>query len=222
MNLRKRENIGRSMIEMIGVLALIGILSVGTLVIFTSAIEKHRVNTLINQVIQIATNTRNMFSGHNSLDYLSLDLNVKSMSVASYANRKIADKLKLFPDTIRHDGYKNLYGGEIQYFADGRFKDNDGKAFILELYSIPRDACISLVTQNWTAILGIVAMKVKGSSTDNSKNYSIQAGALTGKCKTRYKQGVGLFCVESLPVTVEQAVKVCDYEKNNNISWKFY
>ena len=218
MNMYGHENIGRSMVEMIGVLAVIGVLSIGTVVLLTSAIEKHRVNSVINQITEVVTNTHNMFGQHDGRDYSSLDFNVKKMSDASYNNRKIADKLKLFPDKIRLDGYKNAFDGDIQYFADGRFKDNDGKAFVFELYSIPQDACIALVTKDWSANLGLVAMKVKGSAD----GYSIQTGALAGKCKTQFKQGVGVFCAENFPIKVEQAVKVCDNTKNNNISWKFY
>ena len=107
---------------------------------------------------------------------------------------------------------------EKQFFVDGMYKADDGKAFVLEFYSIPREACIELVTQNWNANLGLIAMKVKGSAD----GYSIQTGAFAGNCNTQYKQGVGLFCAADFPISPEQAVTVCDYVKNNNISWKFY
>ena len=46
---------GRSMIEMLGVLAIIGVLSVGGIAGYTSAMNKHRANELLNQVSMRAT-----------------------------------------------------------------------------------------------------------------------------------------------------------------------
>lgn len=214
-----RDNIsGRSMIEMIGVLVIVGLLGVGVLLAYGKAMDRYRINTMINQVNQIVTNTRHAFSLHDSRGYKSLDFQVKAMSDKNYKNRQIADKLGLFPESIVRNDYKNVYDGNIQYFVDGAYKVDDGKAFIVEFYSIPTEACIELVTQNWQTGLGLIAMKVKGSAD----GYSIQSAALKGKCKTQYKKGVGLFCAEDFPVTLSQAVTVCDYIKNNNISWKFF
>ena len=214
-----RENVsGRSMIEMLGVLAIIGVLSSAGLVAYSKAMDKYRVNSIINSVNVIVNNTRRVFGYLDSRGYASLDFQVKSMSDTNYTNRKVADKVGLFPESIALNDYKNVYGGNIQFFVDGMYKADDGKAFVLEFYSIPREACIELVTQNWNANLGLIAMKVKGSAD----GYSIQTGAFAGNCNTQYKQGVGLFCAADFPISPEQAVTVCDYVKNNNISWKFY
>ena len=209
---------GRSMIEMIGVLVVVGLLGAGALLAYGKAMDRYRVNTLINQVNQIVINTRNAFNLHDSRGYKSLAFQVKAMSDKNYDNRKIADKLGLFPESIVRNDYKNVYDGNIQYFVDGAFKNDDGKAFILELYSIPTEACIEIVTKNWQTGLGLIAMKVKGSAD----GYSIQSTAFQGNCKTQYKNGVGLFCAADFPITLAQAVTVCDYIKNNNISWKFF
>ena len=211
---------GRSMIEMIGVLVIVGVLSVGVLLTFGKAMDRYRINTMINDVTEVVRNTRNAFNLHDSRGYKSLDFQVKAMSTANYKNRTIADKLKLFPDAIARNNYKNVYDGDIQYFVDGAYANDDGKAFVLEFYGVPTDACIELVTKNWQTGLGLIAMKVKGSVNDGA--YSIQNGSLKGKCTTKYKKGVGIFCAESFPITLEQAITVCDYIKNNQISWKFF
>ena len=44
----KKIESGRSMIEMLGVLAIIGVLSIGGLAGYTMAMNRHRANTLIN------------------------------------------------------------------------------------------------------------------------------------------------------------------------------
>ena len=211
---------GRSMIEMIGVLMIVGLIGSGSFLAYGKAMDRYRINTMIDQVTQIVSGTRNAFNLHDSRGYKSLDFQVKALSDKNYNNRKISDKLKLFPESIVRNNYKNVYDGEIQYFVDGAYKNDDGKAFVLEFYGIPTDACIELVTKNWQTGLGLIAMKVKGSSNDGS--YSIQNGTFKGKCTTKYKQGIGLFCASDFPITLDKAVAVCDYVKNNQISWKFF
>jgi len=214
----KIDMYGRSMMEMIGVLAIVGILSVGAIGAYSKAMDRHRANATINDITQIVTNTRQVFGQLDNRGYGSMDFNVKSMQDKNYTNRKIADKMGIFPEHIRRNDYLTAYNGKIQYFPDGMYKADDGKAFVIEFYGVPQDACIEIVTKDWSSSLGLVAMKVKSSASA----YSIQAGALVGNCKTEYKKGVGLFCAADFPISVDKAVTVCDYVKNNDISWKFY
>jgi Tfp pilus assembly protein PilE len=48
MNLNQNE-LGRSMVEMLGVLAVIGVLSVGGITGYTYSINKHRANELVDR-----------------------------------------------------------------------------------------------------------------------------------------------------------------------------
>ena len=75
--------------------------------------DRYRVNTLINQVNQIVINTRNVFNLHDSRGYKSLAFQVKAMFDKNYDNRKIADKLGVFPESIVRNDYKNVYDGNI-------------------------------------------------------------------------------------------------------------
>ena len=52
---------GRSMIEMLGVLAIIGILSVGGIVGYTKAVEKHKIDQTMQQMNIIVNNMRTAF-----------------------------------------------------------------------------------------------------------------------------------------------------------------
>ncbi|MBP5343849.1 MAG: type II secretion system protein [Alphaproteobacteria bacterium] len=55
---------GRSMVEMLGVLAIIGVLSVGGIAGYTMAMNKYRANEIVNAVVQAAVEcrTRGTFS----------------------------------------------------------------------------------------------------------------------------------------------------------------
>ncbi|MBR3501527.1 MAG: hypothetical protein IKO06_01330, partial [Alphaproteobacteria bacterium] len=57
-NLNVKNENGRSMIEMLGVLAIIGVLSVGGIAGYSKAIMKYRINKAIEQITLIAGNVR--------------------------------------------------------------------------------------------------------------------------------------------------------------------
>ena len=218
---QKRHDIkgqsGRSMIEMLGVLAIIGVLSVGGLVGYSKAIDRYRINETINQVTHIVQNTRDLFRTQRNF-YSSLSSSSTSMSNADFENRKLADKAKIFPTSLVKNGYKNLFGGDIAYRANGRFSESDGKAFILAFYGIPQEACIELVTRDWQSGMGLVAMRIKGSATSGKKLEYFYSGG----CQSDYSNGNSTICAADMPMSIEHAVTACDNEKDNYIAWKFY
>lgn len=219
---QKRHDIkgqkGRSMIEMLGVLAIIGILSIGGLAGYSKAIDRYRINESINQVTYIVQNTRDLFITQKNF-YGALSFDINYMSSTSYANRQLADKAKIFPSSLVKNGYKNLFGGEINYLADGRFSTDDGKAFILTFRGIPQEACIELATRGWQSGLGLVAMRVVGTADDSVGTLQ---NSYIGNCTTKYLQGHSITCAKDMPVSIEHAVTACDKENGNIISWKFY
>ena len=218
MNKGKKEQTGRSMIEMLGVLAIIGVLSIGGLAGYSKAMERYRVNETINQVIHIVQNTRDLFrTQKNFYGAMDFDIN-KNMSAADNPNRIFDSKAKIFPTALVKNNYKNLFDGEIRYCADGRFTEDDSKAFILIFYGIPQEACIELATRDWQSGLGLVAMKIQGPTFSG---YSIQE-AYSGNCTTRYEQSNSITCAKDMPVRIEHAVIACNNKKDNYVAWKFY
>ena len=208
---------GRSMIEMLGVLAIIGVLSVGGLFGYSKAIERYRVNETINQITHIVTNTRTLFKTQRDF-YSQLGFRSgKNMSDETNEIRAIVESAKLFPEAIIKSGYKNMFGGDIRYFASGKFASNDGKAFNLNFFNIPQEACIEILTRDWQNSLGIVAMRIRGSASSIAGLNTIYSGT----CATEYTAGGGVFCASDIPVAVDRAVAVCDTE-SNQVAWKFY
>ena len=61
-NLEIKNQNGRSMIEMLGVLAIIGVLSVGGIAGYSKAMQKYRINKAIEQITLIAGNVRAFFA----------------------------------------------------------------------------------------------------------------------------------------------------------------
>lgn len=66
-----REESGRSMIEMIGVLAIMGAITVGAIWLISTAMKTQKRNSVNEQVIQIVSMVRNLFSEYD--DYSALD-----------------------------------------------------------------------------------------------------------------------------------------------------
>ena len=93
-------NAGRSMVEMLGVLAIIGVLSVGAIAGYSKAMFKYRLNkhaesfnTLINNVIQLGPELSRAFNGTQITSEIFYKLNLIPDSMV-FKNPYIEDTFK--------------------------------------------------------------------------------------------------------------------------------
>ncbi|MBQ8672177.1 MAG: hypothetical protein IJ525_06630 [Alphaproteobacteria bacterium] len=142
---------GRSMIEMLGVLAIIGVLSVGGIAGYSKAMMKYRINKTIEQITLIAGNIHTFFANQRS--YADLNSNDKMT---------IIKKAKLVPDemlTLDSDGnitaMTNPFGGNVDLTGFAHSNENQvdqGKGYFCIYYDeVPEEACIDLMSQDWSA-----------------------------------------------------------------------
>ena len=73
MKLFKNNQSGRSMVEMLGVLAIIGVLSVGGIAGYSKAMYKHKINQTIDIVSRALMNVTELTSKPNNSDFQSTD-----------------------------------------------------------------------------------------------------------------------------------------------------
>ena len=66
MTMIKTNESGRSMIEMLGVLAIIGVLSVGGIAGYSKAMNKYKTNKVADNVSMIVTNIRTLYAQQNN------------------------------------------------------------------------------------------------------------------------------------------------------------
>ncbi len=129
---------GRSMIEMLGVLAIIGVLSVGGIAGYSKAMTKYRINKTIEQITLIAGNIRSFFAPQGN--YAGLN--------SGETGKAIIKKAKLVPDEMWDGDYiKDVWGNNVNITGGGKYFSID---FTLSSGAIPVEACIELVTQDWS------------------------------------------------------------------------
>lgn len=223
---------GRSMIEMLGVLAIIGVLTVGGVAGYTKAINKYRINRIKNQITTITANVRTLYlqqvsyKGLNNKTAVSIDIVPKEMIVKN-GDGKLT----------------NIFGGEV-FVGSGSIghgvsgiKD-DNKAFLIEYTGLSRGACVDLASSTWTADLGsgLMGIKVTGSQKSKAKTDStvgaiadvpeIQFQANGANCKgKKVTQGSVIACVggtvSKLPLTKAQAAMACNCGLTNGCAIVF-
>ena len=168
---------GRSMIEMLGVLAIIGVLSVGGIAGYSKAMMKYRINKSIEQISMIVTNVRTLFGSQKNYKALG---NIGT-SDATNGNGSLIAKAKLFPDELLNGttgvvDNPNPFGGKIELIYSAR-NAGDQKAFMLIFDSIPEEACMDLATQNWGSASGsgLIAMAVQPTAAADAGSSSASA-----------------------------------------------
>jgi len=168
----EKEN-GRSMIEMLGVLAIIGVLSVGGIAGYSKAMQKYRINKTIEQITLIAGNVRSFFAPQRSYEGLGNCWEANSASDTQKANCKLIKKAKLMPDEMWDDTakqFKNVFGYAVNLasFNKAQSSGSDEQAFNINYEIDSLEACIELATYDWrSANVGVIRI----SSYIGGKNF---------------------------------------------------
>ena len=126
--------LGRSMIEIVGVLAIMTIMSAGAFVMIRSAMASQRRNTVIDDVSKIVTGVRTLFADQDDLSELS-DKGDDVMDAMAVGQ------------TCPYDGCKyelSLNGG-----------DNTNQTFNVKVTSVPRRDCIVLKSKSWPDVVDV-------------------------------------------------------------------
>ena len=209
---------GRSMIEMLGVLAIIGVLSVGGIAGYSKAMQKYRINKTIEQITLIAGNIRTFFSTQK--DYSQVPCYYASPKYGGQGC-SIIRKAKLIPDEMisyASDGsitaITNAYGGTFSLDVMNKSSTTDTKAFRFSLYGLPQEACIDIATQDWSSNSGgsVIELVINSTSSPGST-----ASQYIGNCTSTAND----FCANDMPISIDKAVTACDRD-NNFIDIKFY
>ncbi len=196
---------GRSMIEMLGVLAIIGVLSVGGIAGYSKAMMKFKINKTIDQITQTSQNIRTLYARQKSYKNLS---------------HKVVRKANLAPSELflgsgSDYNMTNAWGGTFAVNTHSLKTMGDDKAFVIHLQNIPEEACIELLTQDWGSDANSGLVAVGGSYVTGSTGLLGCSGSIS------YQVACPDGSEVSVPMPVDLAIEVCSYS-SNNFMWKFY
>lgn len=132
-----KENAGRSMIEIFGILAIIAALSTGALVSYSRAMRRYRLNEVIHQIALMSTNIRAFYANVDS--YESFDV-------------ETAVKFNMVSENMLGQGENLLspYKGRVKITLDRAVHDGpENTAFVITYYDLPTEACVMLAQRDW-------------------------------------------------------------------------
>lgn len=153
---------GRSMIEMLGVLAIVGVLSVGGIAGYSKAMNKFKTNKAIDQVNMISTSIRTLYSSQKNYNGL---------------NNKLAKKAGAIPaemfSNASNSGIMNAFGGGAVVAAVNVNGVEDG--FTIQIDKIPLASCVTIVTTDWggDSGSGLAKMKIEGGTTKEVSEFPV-------------------------------------------------
>ena len=205
------------MIEMLGVLAIIGVLSVGGIAGYSKAMMKYKINKTVDQISQIVGNVRTLFGSQKKYNiWYGGDGNGKT----------IIKKAHLVPDEMWNssDNIENPFGGGIQLHGAHKGGSNGyDKAFVIEYSGLPEEACMELATYDWgsgssSGLIAVAAHKAsifwKGGMDDG---YGVGCAGNNN----------GVACAGgstvAVPMPVSIAATACNCTSDDcKVTWKFY
>lgn len=237
MTMIKTNENGRSMIEMLGVLAIIGVLSVGGIAGYSKAMNKFKTNKVADNVSMLVANIKTMYAQQNTYKNLS---NSTAVTLGVVPDELVVKTYKS-DGSVDSTSLKNAYNGDVEINASESTSDGDNRAFTIYFGGLSKEACVTLATNDWGSgySSGLIALRASGTSEASDK-----AGLNTthigdeGTPLSDAKPGPNGTTIDavtsaiatpggknlSVPMNVTQAASACSCKTGNkcSITWKYY
>ena len=212
--LSKNDQRGRSMVEMLGVLAIIGVLSVGGISGYSKAMAKFKLTKAQDQMSMLLMNIRTAFA--TSPSYEGLD-NTSAVYFAIAPGDMYSGTISSNMTSVDH--LNNAFGGAAHVFECNKenYKDDNGKEikcyglpttaattskdqfFAIAMSNLGREACVSMASSDWGTD-GLISIQV------------------IPKTKTLTQK-----VAADLPITMMEAGRICgNYGETASIVWTYY
>ena len=206
----RNNETGRSMVEMLGVLAIIGVLSAGGLAGYSKAMFKHKLNNTMEQITMLVTNIRTAYGQQRNYSGL---------------NNEKALGLGIIPPVMgkTKSTLTNPFKGAVTIVAAAAKSGVDNTGFTVKYEKLPKEACISLATADFGsgAGSGFVGVEVNGDASSLVIGGRAAAAAVGTAGQDGYKPAVTAVA-EGAAYTMAAAITACKDSEQNFITWKFY
>lgn len=123
-----KEESGRSMIEMLGVLAIMGVITVGAVGMISTAMRTQKRNSVNDEVIQMVTGVRQLLGEFDDFSHINNATIFGAIGVSS----------------------KNPYGGTYELNVD----PSNSRQFIVSINGLSESDCKYFVTKAWSDSIG--------------------------------------------------------------------
>ncbi|MBQ6027642.1 MAG: type II secretion system protein [Alphaproteobacteria bacterium] len=133
---------GRSMIEMLGVLAIMGVLTVGAIGLISTAMRTQKRNTVNEEVLQMVTGVRQLLGEYDDFSHID--------------NTTIFGAIGMSP--------KNPYGGTYELAVDPA----NYRQFVVTINGLSRNDCEYFITKAWSDSVGFLATDGKQSGASGN------------------------------------------------------
>ncbi len=197
----KSEQSGRSMVEMLGVLAIIGVLSVGGIAGYSKAMAKFKLTKAMDQVSTTVTNIRTLYSGQPNYNGLTTTVAIAMGAVG-------AEMLNGVATSTASKAY-NAFNGQVTINA-ATVNGNADAGFAVTFFGLGKEACVALSTADW-------------GSGSGSGLVSVSAGTGAASGGTFSGAGTGTTAAATLPLKLSTAATACSNSGDGNaVQWTYY
>lgn len=198
LKLESNNQTGRSMVEMLGVLAIIGVLSVGGISGYSKAMAKFKLTKAQDQITMLLMNIRTAYATSPSYN---------GLTAATAAAYNIAPGEMVNADA---DALNGAFGGEVKLGTVG----DSATYFYIGMESLGKEACRSLLSSDWGAD-GLVQINAGPTAPVTAPTSTTCTAAVPTAA------GAGTWCTADLPVPLQEAAFACSGEVNH-ITWLYY
>jgi Tfp pilus assembly protein PilE len=168
------------MIEMLGVLAIVGVLSVAGIAGYSKAMAKYKNNKAMDQISTIAANIKTIFASTGTYGGLS------PSSAAEGKKNERAFNLGVFPDdmtktcgaTFADTCVKNGLNGGVEVAAA-----DSNLTFTIKFTGLTKDACVAIATSDWGGAAGFKGVETASNTFTMSPTLAQVATGTTAVCK---------------------------------------
>ena len=227
---------GRSMVEMLGVLAIIGVLSAGGLAGYSKAMFKHKMNTAIDQITMVVTNIRTLYGTQGNYAGLNNGMAVSAGVIPAAMGNSSA--------------LYNPFKGTVVISAAAAKSNLANTAFVIQYNGLPAEACVQIATSDFgtgsgSGFIGVKANNVTNGAAapaapeddeeENAYNWIAPNGGMildllfpTASAQAAAPTSID-FAVyagdgnEGKPLSLSAAIGACNQAgTNNSVTLKFY
>lgn len=200
--LEKNEQTGRSMVEMLGVLAIIGVLSVGGIAGYSKAMTKFKITKTMDQVSMTVANIRTLYSGQRNYNGLAT-ANALDMGVVP------AEMEGATVNTL-----VNAFQGAVT-IGTVNYNNQNASAFRISYENMGQEACVQLITSDWGsgASSGFIGIQVSAAAPQGQNAPQFNNAAA---------KGAAAWDNMHLPVTPSDAATTCATDSGyTTITWYY-